>query len=218
MKRASINGTRSCVWELESIVALHSSGTSVPNCILDYSVIGETVNLAARLCGTAAPMTAVISAAAVADCGPVTDMRFNAPCAIDVRGVREPVAVYQLERFARPSGQRLAPQSNKLYGCPRIDDYWSMGTPPTEHHYIGFWVRFIAALIDSVCFAVVILPFAYLLFGATPVIQTQPSHGLTGIVGADGVASLASRCIMDSLSGNARQDAHESAHRRRRDG
>ncbi len=68
----------------------------------DYSVIGETVNLAARLCGTAAPMTAVISAAAVADCGPVTDMRFNAPCTIDVRGVREPVAVYQLERLPGP--------------------------------------------------------------------------------------------------------------------
>lgn len=57
-----------------------------------------------------------------------------------------------------------------------------MGTPPTENHYIGFWVRFIAALIDSACFAVVVLPFAYLLFGATSAAQTQPSRDLTGIV------------------------------------
>ena len=64
---------------------------------LDYSAIGKTVNLAARLCGFAAPMTAVVSQAVMRACGSAPGLRFNAPCAINVRGVRDPVEIFQLE-------------------------------------------------------------------------------------------------------------------------
>ena len=63
---------------------------------LDYSVIGETVNLAARLCGAAAPITAVASAAVVAACSNAADLGFEPPRAVTLKGVRDPVAAYAL--------------------------------------------------------------------------------------------------------------------------
>ena len=68
---------------------------------LDYSVIGETVNLAARLCGQAAPMTAVVSDAVVQLCTEAQELKFTAPCEIRVRGVRDAVAVWNMERSRR---------------------------------------------------------------------------------------------------------------------
>lgn len=76
---------------------------------LDYSVVGKTVNLAARLCGAAAPMTAVVSTDVVQSVGRVHELRFTAPCAINVRGVRDPVSVYQLERA--PLAQTISRRS-----------------------------------------------------------------------------------------------------------
>jgi len=55
------------------------------------------VNLSARLCGSAAPMSAVVSATVVQRCGSTPGLRFTAPTQISVRGVKEPVAIYQLE-------------------------------------------------------------------------------------------------------------------------
>ena len=72
---------------------------------LDYSVIGKTVNLSARLCGSAAPMTAVVSADVVRRCGDVSALRFNARTEIAVRGVREPVEIYQLECNSKPASR-----------------------------------------------------------------------------------------------------------------
>lgn len=63
---------------------------------LDYSVIGKNVNLAARLCGSAAPMTAVVSSDVVKACGPLGKPRFRFPEPIRVRGVRDPIMVFRL--------------------------------------------------------------------------------------------------------------------------
>jgi len=65
---------------------------------LDYSAIGSTVNLAARLCGQAGPTSIVVSKAvrdALAD-----DLRlsFHTERQVDIRGFREPVTVYTLGR------------------------------------------------------------------------------------------------------------------------
>ena len=65
---------------------------------LDYSVIGETVNLAARLCGCAEPLSIVVSDKIVAAAEMEADLFFTAPCAVKVRGLREPVTVFNVER------------------------------------------------------------------------------------------------------------------------
>ncbi len=64
----------------------------------DYSVIGSSVNLAARLCGVAAPMTVVVSEA-VRD-GAQHDPRllFHDRQEVAIRGFRQPVSVYRLSR------------------------------------------------------------------------------------------------------------------------
>jgi len=65
---------------------------------LDYSVIGETVNLAARLCGCAEPLSIVVSATVV-DCAQMEpDLSFTAPCEVKVRGLRDPVTVFNVEQ------------------------------------------------------------------------------------------------------------------------
>lgn len=69
---------------------------------LDYTLVGKTVNLAARLCGLA-NQTIVVSQA-VRDAVPDgADVEFHSGQAATVRGVREPVAVYELTRRPRPA-------------------------------------------------------------------------------------------------------------------
>ena len=65
---------------------------------LDYSVIGTTVNLAARLCGQAEAMSVVVSEA-VHDAA-VHDPRlhFHSERRVAIRGLKEPVRVYTLSR------------------------------------------------------------------------------------------------------------------------
>ncbi|MEM7540043.1 MAG: adenylate/guanylate cyclase domain-containing protein [Pseudomonadota bacterium] len=63
---------------------------------LDYSAIGEAVNLAARLCGLAEPMSAVVSRDVVDAVANVPRFRFTAPYQAGVRGFNEPVVVYEL--------------------------------------------------------------------------------------------------------------------------
>jgi len=65
---------------------------------LDYSAIGSTVNLAARLCGHAAPTSIVVSKA-VRD-GLASDPRlsFDNERQVDIRGFKYPVTVYTLAR------------------------------------------------------------------------------------------------------------------------
>jgi class 3 adenylate cyclase len=63
---------------------------------LDYSVIGTTVNLAARLCGHAPPSTIIVSKAvrdAVAD---DPQFAFHAERKVPIRGLKQPVTIFEL--------------------------------------------------------------------------------------------------------------------------
>mgnify|MGYP000149147315 CR=1 FL=1 len=65
---------------------------------LDYSVIGETVNLAARLCGFAEPMSIIVSDSVRHAVQPDSQLYFDHPRSVVVKGFRQPVAVSELQR------------------------------------------------------------------------------------------------------------------------
>jgi class 3 adenylate cyclase len=67
---------------------------------LDYSAIGETVNLAARLCGSARPMSIVVAESVADVASGDTTLSFVDPQSIEIRGIADPVAVYSLKRGA----------------------------------------------------------------------------------------------------------------------
>jgi adenylate cyclase len=65
---------------------------------LDYSAIGTSVNLAARLCGQAGAMSIVVSKA-VRDAVPDdARLRFHSEREVPIRGIKGPVTVYTLGR------------------------------------------------------------------------------------------------------------------------
>lgn len=63
---------------------------------LDYSVIGNTVNLAARLCGYAHSGDIIVSQSVRAMVGEDEAMRFIEPRHAHIRGLREPIELYRL--------------------------------------------------------------------------------------------------------------------------
>jgi len=65
---------------------------------LDYSAIGTTVNLAARLCGQAQAMSAVVSKAVRDAAGEDPRLKFDSERRVAIRGFRESVTVYTLSR------------------------------------------------------------------------------------------------------------------------
>ncbi|MSR15661.1 MAG: adenylate/guanylate cyclase domain-containing protein [Gammaproteobacteria bacterium] len=65
---------------------------------LDYSVIGETVNLAARLCGYAEPMSIVVSEVVRDAAIGAEGFIFTAPCQVPIRGLKHPITVYNLQQ------------------------------------------------------------------------------------------------------------------------
>ena len=65
---------------------------------LDYSAIGSTVNLAARLCGQAQAMSAVVSKAVCEAVEGNPQLRFHSEREVTIRGFRDPVTVYTLSR------------------------------------------------------------------------------------------------------------------------
>ena len=73
---------------------------------LDFSAIGETVNLAARLCGMASAMSVVVSQAAKDACQDEKLFAFDEGSLVDVRGLQGKTKVYQITRrsglHARP--------------------------------------------------------------------------------------------------------------------
>ena len=65
---------------------------------LDYSVIGESVNLAARLCGFAEPMSIIVSDSVRHAVQSDSQLYFDHPRSVVVKGFRQPVAVSELQR------------------------------------------------------------------------------------------------------------------------
>jgi adenylate cyclase len=94
--KAYVDSTR----VLQLGVGIHSGPALIGNIgsdkHLDYSVIGETVNLAARLCGCAEPMSIVVSEE-VRRAATGRGFVFTAPCQVSVRGVKQPITVYNLQ-------------------------------------------------------------------------------------------------------------------------
>ncbi len=65
---------------------------------LDYSAIGNAVNLAARLCGQAEALSIVVSKAVRDAVANDERLYFHSERSVSIRGVREPVTVYALSR------------------------------------------------------------------------------------------------------------------------
>lgn len=65
---------------------------------LDYTVVGETVNVAARLCGYAQPMNIVVSDAVRGQVAEDEPLAFGDGRSVTVRGLSEPVVLYHLAR------------------------------------------------------------------------------------------------------------------------
>ncbi len=63
---------------------------------LDYSVIGETVNLASRLCAQADAMTIDVSEQVTKAIDSDAGLQFEAPAEVSIRGVSDPVRVFKL--------------------------------------------------------------------------------------------------------------------------
>jgi class 3 adenylate cyclase len=63
---------------------------------MDYSVIGATVNLAARLCGHADRMSIVVSDAIRSAAAFDPRLHFHSERQVTIRGLREPVTVFSL--------------------------------------------------------------------------------------------------------------------------
>jgi class 3 adenylate cyclase len=63
---------------------------------LDYSVVGETVNLAARLCGHAKPMSIIVSDTIYAESKNLPSLHFSSQQEISIKGFEQPVTTYEL--------------------------------------------------------------------------------------------------------------------------
>ena len=65
---------------------------------LDYSAIGENVNIAARLCGAAEPMQINISEQLVNVMDSDSSLLISAPTTLNLKGLAKPIHVYQLSK------------------------------------------------------------------------------------------------------------------------
>ena len=86
---------------------------------LDYSAIGATVNLAARLCGCADPMSIVVSNA-VSDAGSGDHrLSFGRRRQVDIRGIRDPVSVCDVELSLEPQPGDWTAMFGRVYEDPQ---------------------------------------------------------------------------------------------------
>jgi adenylate cyclase len=65
---------------------------------LDYSAIGNSVNLAARLCGQAEALSIVVSKAVRDLVASDSRLYFHAERKVPIRGIKDPVAIFELTR------------------------------------------------------------------------------------------------------------------------
>ena len=70
---------------------------------LDYSVVGTTVNLAARLCGHAEPMSIVVSQQIRNKALEDPRFAFHSERRVTIRGIKEPLTVYSLSSSEKPA-------------------------------------------------------------------------------------------------------------------
>ena len=64
---------------------------------LDYSAVGEAVNLASRLCSNAEPMSIEVSGAVVRETG-LEPFTYSQPLKVNIHGINEPVSIYRLKQ------------------------------------------------------------------------------------------------------------------------
>jgi adenylate cyclase len=65
---------------------------------MDYTVIGDAVNLGARLCSAAAPGQVIVSKATGDVCGPIDGVVFESLEAIQVKGKAQPISIVLARR------------------------------------------------------------------------------------------------------------------------
>jgi adenylate cyclase len=65
---------------------------------LEYSCVGQAVNLAARLCGHADPETIIVSASVRDAVKPTDGLIFVDPREVQIRGVSSPVQIFSLAK------------------------------------------------------------------------------------------------------------------------
>lgn len=80
---------------------------------LDYTAIGETVNVAARLCGHADPMTIIVSEAVHDRVAGASELAFGKGESVIIRGLGMPVTLYHLHRSCPAIGDTPAEQSSQ---------------------------------------------------------------------------------------------------------
>ena len=65
---------------------------------LDYTMIGRTVNVAARLCSMAQSLSIVVSESVRRDMASARGLEFTNERSATIRGLRDPITVYDMKR------------------------------------------------------------------------------------------------------------------------
>ncbi|MFT5133923.1 MAG: adenylate cyclase [Gammaproteobacteria bacterium] len=73
---------------------------------LDYSAIGEVVNMASRLCSYAEPMHIDVSQDVIKSVSD-TELHFDVPKYISMKGIKEPVGIYHLSWSERTLSKQV---------------------------------------------------------------------------------------------------------------
>ncbi len=76
---------------------------------MDYTVLGDHVNVAARLCSSAAPKQTLISESVYADVAEEKTFRLNALAPIRVKGKKKALTVYEVDDATSKPARRRAP-------------------------------------------------------------------------------------------------------------
>ena len=97
---------------------------------LDYSAIGATVNLAARLCGCAEPMSIVVSDAVSQSASNDPRLQFGGARQVNIRGIREPVSVHDVELDLVQQEGRWTETFGQLYHDPPSAPAKSLSSAP----------------------------------------------------------------------------------------